>query len=82
MATPEEIKKHSDKFINGSWREYSFQELGNFIHLLTKRANHRTDYDKAQKDLYDARNYLVMMLSKLDEQTSGILDKFNNPEIK
>jgi len=82
MSTPEQIKKHINKFVNGSWRNYSFQELGDFVHLLTKRANHRTDFDKAQKDLDDARNYLVMMKSKLDEQSSGILDKFNNPEIK
>ena len=67
MGTPEEIKKHSDKYINGSWRKYTFQELGDFIHLLTKRAAHRTEREKAQKDLDDARNYLVMMLSKLDE---------------
>lgn len=76
MGTPEQIKKHSAKFKDGSWRNYSFQELGNFVHLLAKRANHRTDYIKATKDLDDARNYLVMMLSKLDEQQSGILDKF------
>lgn len=76
MGTPEEIKKHSDKYVSGSWRNYSFQELGDFVHLLAKRANHRTEYEKAQKDLDDARNYLVMMLSKLDEHTSGILDKF------
>ncbi len=76
MSTPEEIKKHSSKFIYGSWRNYTFQELGNFVHLLTKRAHHRTERDKAEKDLDDARNYLVMMLSKLDEHQSEILNKF------
>jgi len=76
MGTPEEIKEHSDKFVNGSWRNYSFEELGNFVHLLTKRANHRTDELKASKDLHDASNYLVMMQAKFNEQTEGILDKF------
>lgn len=76
MSTPEEIKKHSAKFKNGSWRNYTFEELGSFVHLLTKRANHRTEQLKASKDLQDAKNYLGMMFAKLDEQSEGILDKF------
>lgn len=76
MGTPEEIKIHSQNFHNGSWRNYTFQELGNFVHLLTKRANHRTDANKAIKDLTDAKNYLIMMEAKLEEQTEGILDKY------
>jgi len=67
MSTPESIKKHSAHFKNSSWRTYSYEELANWIHLLTKRATHRTNSKKIEKDLYDAQNYLNMMQSKLDE---------------
>lgn len=73
MATPESIKKHSKEYKNGAWRNYSFQELANFVHLLSKRASHRTDGTKTQKDLYDAQNYLNMMQSKLDELKNNLL---------
>jgi len=73
MATPESIKEHSDRFKDGSWRNYSFEELSNWVHLLSKRAAHRTDKFKKQKDLDDAQNYLDMMQSKLDKIRNNLI---------
>lgn len=67
MGTPKSIKKHKNEYKNSSWRNYSFEELAGWVHLLSKRAKHRTEKDKAEKDFYDAQNYLNMMQSKLDE---------------
>jgi hypothetical protein len=41
------------------------QELGEWVHLLCKRAEHRSNPKKRKKDLYDARNYLSFMDEKL-----------------
>jgi hypothetical protein len=65
-TTPETIKSHAADYVDRSWEEYEFQELGNFVHLLAKRATHRVNPDKLRKDLTDAQNYLYMMQSKLD----------------
>lgn len=67
MPTPESIKKHSQEFKDGSWRNYTFEDLGKWVHLLTKRAYHRTTKEKRVKDLYDAQQYLNMMQAHLDE---------------
>src|SRR5271157_5417750 len=63
---PEEIKSHSVDYLDRSWEDYTFEELGQFVHLLAKRAGHRAETKKRQKDLYDAQNYLRMMQAKLD----------------
>jgi hypothetical protein len=41
-------------------------ELGWWVHLLTKRAEMRTNPEKRAKDLYDARNYHTMMGARLE----------------
>lgn len=64
--TPESIKPHAQDYSGRAWENYGFDELGNWIHLLAKRATHRTDERKMAKDLYDAQNYLNMMQAKLD----------------
>lgn len=64
--TPESIESHADKYKDGIWREYSLQELGNWVHLLAKRSAHRTEPAKILKDLTDAQNYLNMMQAHLD----------------
>jgi len=63
---PEALKLHEQDYNPAAWEQYTFQELGNFVHLLAKRATHRANPDKRAKDLYDAENYLSMMKSKLD----------------
>ena len=76
MSTPEEIKEFADKFKYGTWRNYSYEELAQWVSLLTKRASHRTDPLKAQKDLKDADNYLKMMNSKFTEDFEKVVECF------
>lgn len=66
MNTPESILSHESAYRAAAWQEYSIQELGNWVHLLCKRAEHRNDPVKREKDLYDAQNYLNMIQSHLD----------------
>ena len=80
MATPEQIKPHADKYKNGAWRDYSYEELASWVHLLTKRASHRTQFEKAQKDLDDANNYLEMLKAKFAEEALIIETSFRQEE--
>lgn len=64
--TPESIKPHSLDYKAGSWKNYTIEELGQWVHLLTKRAQNRTNPTKAAKDLHDAYNYLNMMRAKVE----------------
>lgn len=61
---------YTDKpgYIRGSWDDYTMAELGQFVHLLSRRATHRENPEKRAKDLTDARNYWRMMGAKLDAQ--------------
>jgi len=59
------LNKHQKDYKPEAWKEYTFSELGNFVHLLAKRAGHRANPVKEAKDLYDAGNYLNMMELKL-----------------
>ena len=61
MQTPETIVSHATDYKDRAWEQYTIQELGNFVHLLVKRAGHRADAAKKTKDLYDAQNYLNMI---------------------
>ena|SRR5690242_398012 len=65
-ATPDAIKPHAPDYKDHSWELYTMQELGEWVHLLAKRAEHRDNPEKRAKDLYDAQNYLTMMQAKLD----------------
>ncbi len=67
MLIPKELKSHSSDYLPKTWQNYTFSELGWWVHLLTKRAKHRKNPAKIKKDLYDARNYLKIMSAKLDE---------------
>lgn len=80
MATPDAILEHSHKYKEGTWRNYSYEELAQWVSLLTKRAAHRTDFKKAEKDLYDANNYLAMLSAKFDEDAEKIENKYQNEE--
>lgn len=61
------IEKHEADYKPEIWRQYTLAELGNWVHLLAKRADHRTHPEKRKKDLEDARNYLSMMDAQLSE---------------
>lgn len=80
MATPESIIEHQDKYHEGAWRNYSYAELAQWVALLTKRAAHRTQFAKAQKDLDDANNYLEMLKSKFAEDAERIELSFRREE--
>ena len=82
MATPEQIKEHAPKYKDGSWRLYSFEELAQWVQLFSKRATHRSEFEKIQKDLTDAENYLAMMNAKFEEFKGQILEQYEtlNPE--
>lgn len=54
-------------YVEDSWLDYSTQELGQFVHLLLKRASHRKNKEKMQKDIDDARNYFLMLQAHLDK---------------
>lgn len=80
MSTPEQILEHAPKFKDGSWRNYSYEELAQWVNLLTKRAGHRTDIRKAEKDLDDADNYLSMLIAKFNEQSENVVNSFRQEE--
>lgn len=61
MKTPESIVQHQARFKADAWKDYSIVELGNAISFFVKRAAHRTEMEKAAKDLTDAQNYLDML---------------------
>lgn len=59
------IEKHQKDYRYKAYMEYTKEELVMWVHLLTKRATHRTSIKKIQKDLYDAKNYISMLELKL-----------------
>lgn len=65
--TPQGCVTHQPDYKAKAWEMYSLAELGQWVHLLAKRAEHRQNKEKRDKDLYDAQNYLTMMQAKLDE---------------
>ena len=65
--TPQGCQAHQPDYKAQAWEAYSLFELGMWVHLFTKRAAHRTNEQKREKDLQDAQNYLAMMQSKLNE---------------
>ena len=66
MSIPECIKPHAADYRDGSWKEYSLEELAWWVHLLLKRSTHRENKDKQLKDLDDAKNYLAMAEARPD----------------
>ena len=66
IEAPASSKAHENKYKPQAWEAYSLQELGNWVHLFAKRAEHRADAEKKAKDLLDAQNYLDMMQAKLN----------------
>ncbi|MEM7706583.1 MAG: hypothetical protein AAF358_13575 [Pseudomonadota bacterium] len=68
MKTPDEIKEHQSRFRDGAWKWYAPDELASWVILLGKRATHRTEPEKAAKDITDAQNYLAMLEAWLHAQ--------------
>jgi hypothetical protein len=66
METPKSIVEHNKDYKDNAWQQYTIEELGNWVHLLAKRATHRTDIAKRFKDLTDAQNYLNMIQEHLN----------------
>jgi len=66
------LEKHQPDYYQNSWEEYSFQELGSIVSFFAKRAIHRANEEKAKKDLYDAKNYLAMMIEKLSMECKAL----------
>jgi len=73
MKMPEGLREHQKDYREGAWREYTAEELQWWVRLLTKRAGHRTNPEKRDKDLHDAANYQAI----LDQE--GYYNT-NNPE--
>ena len=65
METPSRLEAHAGDYKAQAWEQYTMDELGHWVHLMSKRAEHRADPVKKAKDLYDARSYLSMMDAKL-----------------
>jgi hypothetical protein len=59
------VAEHEKDYIKEIWREYTVQELANWVGLLCKRATMRSEKERAIKDLRDARNYLYFLEQKV-----------------
>jgi hypothetical protein len=58
------IEKHQEDYKPEIWKQYTKEELEWWVKLLKKRATHRTNPEKRDKDLYDASNYEWMLKQK------------------
>lgn len=72
----ERLKPHQEDYKPKAYEVYSFRDLGNWVHLFAERALHRANPEKLKKDLYDAKNYLAMMESKLQERCEELDIKY------
>lgn len=59
------IKEHEHKYTPDAWKDYTVAELAMWVHLLRKRADMRTEAEKAAKDRADAENYEEMLRKAL-----------------
>lgn len=70
METPASIEKDAAAYKQDAWKQYTPLELGNWVHLLVKRAGHRADVVKREKDLNDAQAYLDMLSQHINAARS------------
>jgi hypothetical protein len=68
MDTPESIKSHEPDYRPNAWQEYTIEELGWWVRLLTKRSTHRADRVKREKDLGEAQVYADMLKAKKEAE--------------
>lgn len=73
METPKSLEAHEKDYRPAAWQTYTLLELGGWVHLLTKRAEHRSSAEKRRKDLTDAQNYLDMMQAMVDDAKTRLL---------
>ena len=73
MPEPTALADHQADYHPKAWEQYTLAELGQWVHLFAKRAAHRANVEKAEKDLYDAQNYLDMMQATIKELRDQIL---------
>jgi hypothetical protein len=66
VRMPDSLAPHAQDYKPGVFAEYTFDELGMWVHNLAKRATHRDNPEKRDKDLRDAQNYLDIMQAKLN----------------
>lgn len=79
-STPIGCESHQADYKPHAWENYTLAELGWWVHLLTKRAEHRSNSEKRAKDLHDAGNYLSMMEAKLEEARLRAQNENNGAE--
>ena len=65
--TPESLLQHKDSYLPDTWKEYTMEELGHIVAFFVKRSQQRTNARKMAKDLYDARNYVQMMVAHIEQ---------------
>jgi len=73
---PEVLVLHEKDYKPNAWKTYTIEELsllGIFVSLLVKRAAHRANREKCQKDLYDAKNYAAMLVAKVEAVEKSLL---------
>jgi len=55
------LAENQSKYHEGSWKNYTEEELEWWVKLFSKRATHRSDPAKKLKDFQDAANYQLML---------------------
>lgn len=71
-AQPTAVVENQANFKHGAWLNYTLVELAQWVELLTKRARHRDNPAKRDKDLKDAENYLAMLTARFAEAKKHI----------
>lgn len=65
MKMPKEIEEYQKDYKEGKWATYTEEEYYWWVRLLMQRSTHRSNPEMKAKDLTDARNYLLMWLTKV-----------------
>lgn len=64
--TPPEVAAHEPKFLPNAWLGYTIPQLGHAIDFFLTRSHHRSDKAKQKREVANARNYALMILSHID----------------
>jgi hypothetical protein len=81
LKPPTEILPHSIDYKDNSWIQYEIWEYGMWAHLLVKRSQHRKTEEKAEKDLRDAFNYLIMAQKRVEFELKKLEHDSRHPKI-
>jgi len=55
------LNEHQKNYHENAWKGYTVEELEWWVKLLNKRATHRKNTQREEKDLTDAKNYSMML---------------------